>query len=57
MSGLPEVPVLSDPERTPQPPEPTPKEREDEERWIQEQHRRHAPLTLRLRGWFRRLLG
>jgi len=62
--GLPEVPVLSLIRRDapykrtrPQPPEPTPKEREEEELWIEEQHRKHAPLTLRIRGWLRRLLG
>lgn len=36
-------------------PEPTPEEREAEERWIEEQHRKHAPLMVRLKGWFRRL--
>ena len=41
----------------PQPPEQTPAEREAEEKWMEEQHRRHAPMGLRIKGWFRRLLG
>lgn len=38
-----------------QPPEQTPAEREAEERWVEQQHRKHCPWWIRLRNWLRKI--
>jgi hypothetical protein len=37
------------------PPDPTPGEREDEERWIERQYRKHCPWWIRLSKFIDRL--
>ena len=38
-----------------QPPDQTPAEREAEERWVEQQHRKHCPWRIRLVKWVRKI--
>jgi hypothetical protein len=40
-----------------QPPEQTPAEREAEERWVEQQYRKHCPWRIRLAKWVIRKIG